>query len=250
MRVEFERKYHSYEKEHWWFRARREMIIFLLKKYANKDAAILDVGCSGGILLRELQLAGFTNITGIDISRQAIYQCKKEGIANVLKMDAQFTDFEVGKFDFVIASDILEHIEKDRRALQEWQRILKPGGILLLFVPAFQQLWGKHDELNEHKRRYDKNNLSALMAREGYRLIKQGYWNMISLPVAFFLKMAEYLKRKLKIVSSQNSRLVAVNFYLNKLIFSWMKVENYLAEMVGLPWGLSIFIIAKKEKRL
>ena len=113
MEKEFEEKYHQIEKNHFWFKARRKYIIQLLKSQP-KHINILDIGCSSGLLLKELINIGFEpdNLFGIDISSIAIKNCKKNGLGNTSVMDAQC--IELNKtFDVIIASDCLEHIEND-----------------------------------------------------------------------------------------------------------------------------------------
>src|SRR5690606_25684581 len=99
---------------------------------------ILDIGCSSGILLRELKAQGFhvNKLYGIDISEEAIKNCRAGGIPNAFVMDAQAIDLQ-DKFDVIIASDCLEHLADDRKAINNWNWLLKPGGQLWVFVPAF-----------------------------------------------------------------------------------------------------------------
>ena len=124
----FESKYHLLEKNHWWFVSRRDIIFTLLEQLkVGKEKKILDIGCSGGILIESLRDQGYINIHGIDISEKAIDVCKTRGINTVLVSPGEATNFSDNEFDVIIASDILEHIEDDNKALNEWYRILKPG---------------------------------------------------------------------------------------------------------------------------
>ena len=109
--------------------------------------------------MKSLQQMGFKNVCGVDISPESIRLCRQIGIESVSLADAANLNFCANSFDVIVASDILEHIEKDDEALKNWQRILKPNGKLLVFVPALKVLWSHHDVLNHHCRRYQKKTL-------------------------------------------------------------------------------------------
>ena len=125
MKESYENKYHDIEKEHFWFKSRRNYIANSLSK-SSKEMLILDVGCSSGLLLKDLEKVGFhiNNLYGIDISEKAIENCQNNGIKNSFKMDAQNIILP-HKFDVIIASDCLEHIENDQRALKNWKKFIK-----------------------------------------------------------------------------------------------------------------------------
>ena len=199
MEVDFEKKYHEVEKENWWFVSRRMYLLDLLRK-APKDGKILDVGCSSGIFLKDLEQMGFKieNLFGIDISDTAIENCKNNGIQNAFVMDAQNIKLSE-KFDFIIASDCLEHLEYDVKAIHNWKKFLKNGGIMYVFVPAFQSLWSYHDDANKHYRRYTKNELKTKLSSADLVILKSSYWNFaLFLPVYIFRKLSSFLPQSKK----------------------------------------------------
>src|SRR5665213_1519741 len=120
----YEQKYHSIEEHNWWFQARRHTILSMIRKFP-KNSRILDIGCSGGVLIKTLNNCGYTNVTGIDFSPEAIEKCRENGLTDVFIMDAHYPDFKDGTFDLVISSDCLEHLKDDEVALESWTRILK-----------------------------------------------------------------------------------------------------------------------------
>ncbi|HEX9047177.1 MAG TPA: class I SAM-dependent methyltransferase, partial [Verrucomicrobiae bacterium] len=141
MNKDYEKIYHEVEAAHWWFVARRDLVKELVCRAApNRAAAILEIGCSGGPLLRQLRESGYANLTGIDISAEAIALCQERQLGRVAVMDAQQPDFPPESFDVITASDVLEHLADAPRALAAWQALLRPGGAAIIFVPAFQFL--------------------------------------------------------------------------------------------------------------
>ena len=242
MKKDFEKAYHEIEMQHFWLRARRNYILNALYK-ADRSSTILDIGCSSGILLGQLSQIGFKpeNLYGIDISEKAINNSQKSNLRNTFVMDAQSIVLNQ-KFDIIIASDCLEHLEDDERALRNWSKLLKPQGIAYIFVPAFMSLWSEHDEANMHFRRYGRSELSEKLKNNGFEVIKSGFWN-------FFLFMPLYLVRLMSRVkpskhreSGDILRLPPLNNYL----FGILNFENKLLKYINFPFGVSSFAIAKK----
>ena len=235
MDKEYENKYHQIEQNYWWFVARWDIIKRLIKEY-QKEAKILEMGCSAGLLIKELHDSGFTDIHGIDISKDAIKIAKEKGIKNIEVSDAAKTKFKNKTFDVIIASDILEHIQDDHKTIFEWKRLLKENGTLIIFVPAFMSLWSKHDEVNKHFKRYKNKELIELAERD-FNIIKKGYWN-------FSLFFPMFVLRKLK--KKENDDLYNTGNLVNKLLLKLLTLENYFIEKgLSFPVGVSTFVVAK-----
>ncbi|MBI2042691.1 MAG: class I SAM-dependent methyltransferase [Candidatus Nealsonbacteria bacterium] len=243
MKKSYELKMHNLEENYWWFRGRRDMILRLTESMP-KDAKILDVGCSGGLLLEELKNRGFLNLFGIDISQDALDVCRTKRIANVKLADAKDTGFEDNYFDIVLASDVLEHVAEQEKTISEWRRILKKGGKLIVFVPAFGFLWSNHDEINLHQKRYSKKQLNELLRGGGFEPEKSSYWNF---PLFFPVGLVRILQKLFVEKSQAKDQLWRVNPLFNGILLNLIKAENKLiAANIKMPVGLSVFCLAKK----
>ena len=237
----YEKKYHDIERNHFWFRARRKYILQLFDEIP-RDASILDIGCSSGILLNELASIGFEadNLFGIDLSEEAIRRCKENGVGNVFLMDAQSIELDK-KFDALIASDCLEHIKEDVKALENWCKLLKPGGRLFVFVPAFNILWNEHDRVNMHFRRYTKKKLQRIVLNSGFEISKSSYWNFFLLiPILIIRLSGKLLPARKNTHTGDLEKVPSFNNWFYKLL----KFENQLLKFVNLPFGVSTFCIA------
>lgn len=240
----YESKYHQLEKNYWWFKARRDMIFRLLKKYhVDQHAKILDMGCSGGVMIQSLKRKGFKNIHGIDISERAINLCKEKGIKNVFVMDATLPKFADEEFDIIIASDILEHIENDDLTLFNWNRILKSTGKLIIFAPAFNFLWSEHDKINHHYRRYTKSTLTKVLKKTGFEIDKSSYWNIKLFSPTCLLRAIQFIFP----ITRKKSHVYGMHPILNNLLFYLLKSENWFIERIDFPIGISVFAIARKK---
>lgn len=244
MNKDYEKKYHELEDSHFWFKSRRNFIIQLLKD-ENKNSKILDIGCSSGLLLRELAKNGFNekNLFGIDISKNAIENCHKNNLNNCFVMSGEHIALNQD-FDIIIASDCLEHIENDDKALKNWKDNLKDNGKLYVFVPAFMSLWSNHDVVNMHYRRYTKNQLTNMALKYHLTIKKAGYWN-----VTLFIPL--YIIRKInKLFTTKKLDHTTDDLYhiglLNKPLLLSLNLENRILKYFKFPFGISTYIVAEK----
>ena len=243
----FEQKYHALEESHWWFRARRHCILNLLhRQKLPPNAAILDIGCSGGALLSQLHQHGFTNTTGIDLSPAAITRCQTRGLTNVHAMDAQSPALPPNHFDCLIASDILEHLPQPDLALYQWQQLLRPGGILLVFVPAFNFLWSDHDLANHHFRRYTHSSLRNQIHNANFKILRTGYWNCTLFPAIALARLAQRFRPRHQ--TGAHDALHPTNPILNKILLTLLQTENHLLPS-RLPFpGISTWTLAQRPE--
>lgn len=242
MDINFEKKYHQIAKTHWWLLKRRELIVEWLAQ-VPKDAAILDIGCSSGVLLTDLKNKGYRNLHGIDVSESAIALAREYGHEAVQVMDGSNITFNPGTFDVIIASDCLEHIEQDTLALDSWCKILKPGGTLILFVPAYMFLWSAHDVENHHCRRYTSKQLVSRIKTAGFNVRRKGFWNFFLFPGIALLRFYEWLFSG---KSERVSDLYQPPALINNTLARLMHVENRLLRYINLPIGISTFVVAQK----
>ena len=246
METDFEKKYHSVEEKHWWFVGRREIILKFAKKISpgRKAVKILDIGCSGGPLLKLLLSQGYSHVFGIDISKKAIQLCKERELKNVFLRDGVDSEFDNEKFDLIIASDVLEHTKDDEKSIKEWKRILKRGGVIICFVPALKILWSDHDIKSGHYRRYTKKSLEILFKINNFNIIRSSYWNItLFLPILFirFLLKSSFMRK------FSSNQLKENNYLLNFLLTQLLRVENALLSIgINYPIGVSTFVIAQK----
>jgi SAM-dependent methyltransferase len=247
MKPEYEQLYYRVEDRHWWMRARRQIIGWLVRRVSpGLDSRILEIGCSGGLLLQEFRRAGLKHVTGIDISPAAIALCHERGIADAHVMDAQSPTLAGQQYDLLVASDVLEHLPDDALALAAWNRLLKPGGRLFVFVPAFPLLWSEHDEANRHFRRYRRPGLRQRLESQGFVVERASYWNFsLFLPV-LALRLAKRLLPR-RAAAPERPDLYEVPGPLNAALGLLLGLENRcLASGVNWPFGVSVMAVARK----
>lgn len=237
----YEKKYHEAEENHWWFLGRREAIVSLMERFP-REARILEVGCAGGILLRTLQEKGYSQVFGVDISKEAIELCRRRGVNHVSVMDGESLAFDK-KFDIIILSDVLEHIKNEKEVIHGLQRSLISGGKVICFVPAFMFLWSYHDEVNQHFRRYTRKSLIQVFRSDGFKIIRASYWNTLLFFPIFLGKKLFMRKSFLK----EKPPLYSPNKAINTILSSLLRIENALLKIMNFPFGVSVFLVGEKE---
>jgi 2-polyprenyl-3-methyl-5-hydroxy-6-metoxy-1,4-benzoquinol methylase len=166
---------------HPWWRARARLVRRLLASEGiAPPARVLDAGCGWGVTFRELERAGY-RIAGLDVDRPALEQLDRERSGREL-IEAELTR-EVpegaGGYDAVLALDVIEHLDDDRAAVSRLAGLLRPGGLLILSVPALPELFTEFDEVQGHRRRYTPESLRGACVEaplEGFRALWWGSW--------------------------------------------------------------------------
>jgi SAM-dependent methyltransferase len=247
MQQQFEHQYHRVEADHWWFVGRRQAIRnLLLAGGPSRNCRILEVGCSAGPLMTRLQRDGYRNIVGIDCSQEAIDLCHQSQL-DAQVMDARKLSFADASVDIIIASDILEHLEDDGAALREWHRVLKPDGLLIVFVPAFMFLWTGHDVVNKHFRRYNRSDLAGKLKNARFAVERSSYWNTFLFPpVALVRRIKRWIRRGSFPVDGKGDLFVPTPV-LNSTLLGILSLENLFFKWgINWPFGVSTMALARK----
>ncbi|WP_106640521.1 class I SAM-dependent methyltransferase [Allosphingosinicella vermicomposti] len=185
------------DERHWWYRARRKVLASLIaRKIAlPRDAHILEIGCGTGHNVLMLRQFGAVDAVEIDDDARAVAS-KRLNIAVGNAPLPELPGVAEGAYDLIALLDVLEHVDADRDALISIARRLKPGGKLLLTVPAHPWMWSAHDVANHHKRRYTKKTLSDVVQAAGLRIETMSYFNSILFPLAAAVRIKDRLTGK------------------------------------------------------
>ncbi len=227
------------DQSHWWYRARREVLAALIRRVAQppKNAAILEIGCGTGhnlAMLRE-----FGRVDALELDEEARGLAEERLGRKVLSSPLpELSEVAERHYDLVGAFDVIEHIDDDRAAVASIASRLKPGGKLVITVPAHRWMWSAHDVVNHHKRRYSRQALRALIENSPLRLDAIGYFNSLLFPVAVADRMSSKLRGK------DDSDLKLPPAPLNRALERVFRTERHLIGRFPLPPGLSLFAVA------
>lgn len=234
----------EHQATHWWFTARREIVLDLLRRQVTRAGMqpplrLADVGCGAGGILP--WLGEFGHAFGIDPSPAAIeyargigVDVRPGGLPDSLGIDA-------GRpVDVVLLLDVLEHVDDDALSLRSVRAALRPGGLLIITVPAFRMLWGAHDVVNEHRRRYTRPELRAKLEAAGFRVDEISYCNTALFPAVAAVRLA----RRLLPERSPRPDLGTVPRPLNRMLHHLFAAERHIIPVAPLPFGVSVIAAA------
>ncbi len=235
-------KISSFEKNNWWYKARRDLLNKILSTSQLSFKNILDAGCGVGSNFDVLKKYS-PNIYGVDVSKDAINFCKNKGYTKLYLSSIENFKSKI-KFDLIVCMDVIEHIKDDNSAIKKLKSLLTKDGILIISVPAHNSLWNDNDILSQHYRRYQLNSIKNLLQNNNLNIIKISYWNqLLYLPSLIF-----YTIYKLKKKRKMKNNLSLIPDFLNYVLYYLLKIENFLFIKFKLFQGTSIICIAKKDK--
>jgi SAM-dependent methyltransferase len=180
---QLERRTLAAEDQHWWYRGRRGIVLDAVARSLGVDGRprILDAGCGGGATLAALAEHG--DAIGLEPSPLSRRRALDRGL-DVVDGTLERLPFDDDSFDLGLVLDVLEHLDDDVAGLAELRRVIRPGGSLIVTVPAHPRLWSRHDDLNHHRRRYTRAMMAAAAQRSGWRVELLSHFNTLLLPVA------------------------------------------------------------------
>lgn len=232
------------ESTHWWFVQRRNLFARLLDLDLKPgNARFLDVGTSTGTNLRLLTGLGFSNVVGVELNPDAAEFARKKTGVEVVVADSTALPFENNEFDCVFATDVIEHIENDEAALKELARVLRPGGKLIITVPAFMSLWGLQDDLSHHHRRYRMHQLRRVVVGAGLTINESFYFNFLLFPAVFLVRRLMRVF-PLKIRSEGDLNAGGLNFVLSAVF----NLDCRLARRLRVPFGVSACVVCSRPE--
>lgn len=227
------------EDKHWWFVARRNILEGVLSTLnLPQHCKILEVGCGTGGNITFLKKFG--EVICVENEESAAEMARKRALALVLSgsLPNEIPTFD-DQFDLIVLFDVIEHIDQDSESLQALSKLLKPGGRIVLTVPAFSFLWSQHDEENHHKRRYNRRNLSCLVTSSKLSLDYISYFNFWLFPIVAGIRV---IRKVIPYKGAwQDMKLPAP--VPNKILQSIFNSERHFIGKRNLPFGMSLVAV-------
>jgi SAM-dependent methyltransferase len=242
MQTEGFRVTREFEADHWWFRSRRDLIRMQVSRAAaevggeGRKLRLLDFGCGTGFNLK--LLSEFGEVTGADRFRPEDEPFRLEHGFPMLDVGRDLPS-RGGHFDLVTALDVLEHLDDDVAGLRTLDRLLAPGGQIIVTVPAYQWLWGGEDIISEHRRRYTSQELQRCAASAGMQVEFLSYFNLCILPA---VTSVVWGRRLLTPNGPAKSSLSTPPRWLNEALYNLTAREAALvgSQSLRMPAGASI----------
>lgn len=223
------------DQTHWWYVARRKIVSALITRTVTlpADARILEIGCGTGHNFPVLSQFGDVDAIEVDDAMRAVATArlgKSLGSAPL----PDLVGVEDGTYDLIALLDVLEHVENDVASLATIRRKLKPGGFILLTVPANPWMWSAHDTVNHHFRRYTRGTLRRVAQSAGARITFLGHFNTILFPLAAAVRLAGKLTGR---TGADDAQPIDP---LNHLFTALFSLERHMIGRAPMPFGMSL----------
>jgi SAM-dependent methyltransferase len=232
----------QHEDAHWWFHARRRICQTVLDQAElPKNAEILEAGCgSGGNLSL---LAHYGRVFAFEPYAEARAAAKSRGIGDIIEGGLPDNiPFADKQFDAVFMSDVLEHVKDDAASLAAVCARTKPGGTLVLTVPANRWLFSKHDITHHHFRRYGYHELQDKITAAGWTIELINYCNFWLFPAVFVVRLLEKFKKS----DTPSAGTKRPSNPINTMLYHIFASERWLIPHIRLPFGVSLIVLARK----
>jgi SAM-dependent methyltransferase len=240
---EYETLFRS-EDTHWWFRALRRVLGWHLERHLPgwREAALLDAGCGTGANLAHLPGSGLR--VGIDRAPEALALARRRGLSVLVRGDVSSLPFADGCFDAAISISVIYHqwVADPAAALRELRRVLRPGGLVLVDVPAFASLWSEHDEAVMTARRFTEPALRRLLADAGFEVLRATYWATLLFPAVWAARRFGLVAGGRDLDAAQRPGAVR-----ETVLDALMRAESFLWRRLPLPFGVSLHCVARRR---
>jgi SAM-dependent methyltransferase len=231
------------ERDHWWFRAKRDLVVDELRR-RDVHGIVVDVGAGTGGLLEQLE-AGGRPAVGLEPDPHALELAGRiPSRPPVARAGAERVPVRDGAVGAVTALDVVEHLDDDVAGLRELARVAGPSGVVVVGVPAYRWAWSDHDVRLGHRRRYDRAMLRGAAEQAGLEVLRCSHYHSWLVPLALLLRRTP-LRRLLRGSAEEAS---FVNPAVNRLLRAVSLVERLALRVTDLPAGLSILLVARARE--
>jgi 2-polyprenyl-3-methyl-5-hydroxy-6-metoxy-1,4-benzoquinol methylase len=239
MRAEAYEIMEEQEATYWWYCVRRQIIGDVVSRFVRPGGRILDFGCGAGATTAQLIAQGY-RATGTDRSERALRVSRSRGVP-VVSIDYDWAS--EGGVDCVLLCDVLEHVENDHALLLSLGETLRPGGIVIVTVPAYEFLWSGEDFVSEHVRRYTGRGLGAVLDSAGFEVVWRSYFNTLLFPAVVAAILWNRLCRPRAMYRSNVGELPEP---VNVAFTHVFAIERRILALTPLPFGTSVIAVAKR----
>ena len=189
------------EMDHWWYQTLHKKVFDVFKfMHYTKDISVLDAGCGTGGLLMKMQMSGYSNIFGFDVSNDAVSYCTEHGLivksCNLVDVKDAFPE---KNFDVIISNDTMYFLEMNQiiNFISDCNEILNTGGVIICNMPALKKFSGIHDISVGIKHRFSKKDIAKYFNNESFAIVEETYWPLLLSPVILLVRTIQRIKIKL-----------------------------------------------------
>ena len=239
------------EQKLWWYRCLHYLTLdSISSNFSDRDIIIIDAGCGTGGLMLFMQEQGYANLQGFDLSLDSVRICRQRRLnvahENLLNIAHRYFPASA---DVIVSNDTLYFLDKEERLnlVQQCFQVLSPGGLLILNLPALKYFRGIHDLSVGIKHRFSMLEARSLFDSSQFSIIRQIYWPFLLSPIIYLARLTQRVKMRINPSFEVRSDIDLPSPWLNRLLEGITRFENRWLPVK--PFGSSLFLVAKKEKK-
>ena len=235
------------EREHWFYAGKREIVRHWIQRAGRLEQNHLLADCGAGTGTFAAEMSSACRVLAFDDHEESLSLAREKlGSGRVRKGSCTDLPLADGEVDVLTALDVIEHVEHDRRALEEFARVLKPGGIAVITVPALMSLWSDWDVALHHFRRYTRRSLLDMIPRDHFEIVHCNYVNVAAFPIVWAVRKWRALK------SRSGSRLQsrsedAIPFAPLNTLLRWSFVGPACQSVIPFPFGVGLLAVLRRK---
>ncbi|HEX6811685.1 MAG TPA: class I SAM-dependent methyltransferase [Planctomycetota bacterium] len=232
----------------WWYRALHHLVLAAIRAHAGTaDPEIVDAGCGTGGLMLFLRARGLRRVRGFDLSADAVAWCRKR------ELDVQQGNLlDVGRLqathsaDVIVSNDTMYFLDRDQqqRFVQQCADVLRPGGLLILNLPALRAFAGIHDLSVGIRDRFSRADTKRLLAKPSFEVVRETYWPFVLSPLVWLARAAQRRTMRTNKDFTVRSDIDLPPRWLNKALLALVRAENALLRRK--PFGSSLFLVGRR----
>ncbi len=232
------------EDRYFWFVAKHRLLSDLFRRELKSPSGLrmVDIGCGTGGFLANA--SDWVTAVGVDVDSVALKFCRRRDLRLLIRGEINFAPLAADSFDAAVASDLIEHLDDDAAAVRELYRVIAPGGVAILTVPAMPWLWGPHDVALGHKRRYNRRMLGRLLYDAGFCDIKLFSYMSAPTPIIAAVRIIQKFSKSGEAPETISYQLPG---FINRLLLALLDTERLLV-LRGFDFFIGTTLVAVARK--
>lgn len=235
------------ERRHWFYVGKRQIVRHWIQREHPLTPENLLVDCGAGTGTFAMEMIPSCRVLAVDDHEESLALARRKlGDQHVRQGTCTALPLEDQSVDVLTALDVIEHVEHDRRAVEEFARVTRSGGLVIITVPALMTLWSDWDEALHHFRRYTRRSLLALIPTDRFEIVRCHYTNVIATPLVILVRKARAVRRRLGFRVDSRSEDTVPPAWINELLrLSFVGLA--CQRTISFPAGVGLLAVLRRR---
>lgn len=235
------------ERRHWFYSGKRQIVRHWIQRLRPLHASDLLADCGAGTGLFASEMTESCRVLAIDDFEESLAIARRNlGPERVRKGSCTQLPLDNESVDVLTALDVIEHVQEDRAAVREFARVVRPGGLVIITVPALMMLWSDWDVALHHFRRYTRRTLLDVIPTESFEIACCQYVNVAAFPLVLAVRKFRALKERLGVKTHSRSEDAIPPAPINSFL-RWSFVSLACQNVIRFPAGVGLLAVLRRK---